>query len=244
MKVFSIGDQIRRGTYTVRSRFTRSVLLLGAKDCALFIVDRSIGAGPLNLVVSNPNTFVWDERLDIPLPEPAPLFDSTLPRLHPGEIEKLLCILRSSLPRQAPSESLVSLFAPAQALPKTQHFRDVLFQKAFAHIAARRIAEGARLIRGCGEGLTPSGDDFLCGWMLACRLQRKIALAKFLMQKALGKNPISNAFLKMAATGRVNGAMQHLIQSPTDARVKKVCAFGHNSGADVLCGMVFGLSRP
>ena len=242
MKILSIGDQIRAGTYTVRSRFNRSVLLLGPANRALFAVDRSIGPGPLHLVVSNPNAFVREDRLRMPPECPSPVFDSEMPRLSEEKRRALLRILQSALPRLAPPESLISIFAPTSHLPRQQQNRDALFQKAFAHVAARRIADAARLIRGCGEGLTPSGDDFLCGWMLALRLQGKKAQARYLLPHALGQNAVSNAFLGMAAKGRVNGAVKNLLATPTAARVRTVCTFGHSSGADLLCGMWFGLS--
>ena len=178
MKVLSMGDRIRPGAYAVRARFARSVLLLDPADRALFVVDRSIGPGPLNLVLADPNAFVSGDSLAIPRRAAAPRFDSSLPRLDRAARTRLLRTLASALPRHAPSESLASLFAPARALPRLQAARDALFQKAFRLFAAGRFAAGVKLIRGCGEGLTPSGDDFLCGWMLALRLHRRGALAR------------------------------------------------------------------
>ena len=254
-----MGDRIRPGTYAVKARFARSVLLLDAKDRALFVVDKSIGAGPLNVVVANPNAFASGETLAIALPrrgrrglqkgsgwsrhDPVPVslgprFDSALPRTDRA---KLARVLESALPRHAPPDSLVSLFFPAGNVPRQQANRDALFQKAFAQIAAGRLAAGVRLIRGCGAGLTPAGDDFLCGWMLALRLRRLSARARGILKHALGENPVSNAFLELSAAGRVNVAVKKLLQAPSSARVKAVCAFGHSSGADLLCGMLFGL---
>ena len=235
-----MGDRVRPGTYAVQARFARSVLLLGAASRALFVVDRSIGAGPLNLVVAAPHAFVAGETLAVPRRGPALRFASAMPRTDPA---KLLRILEKALPRHAPSDSLATLFFPADPLPRLQVHRDARFRKAFAHIAAGRLAAGVRLVRGCGAGLTPAGDDFLCGWMLACRLQRRSALAREILRHARGTNPVSNAFLEMAAQGRVNVAVQKLLQAPSAARVKAVCAFGHSSGADLLCGMIWGLGR-
>ena len=243
MKILSIGDKIRAGTYTVRSRFNRSVLLLDPALRALFVVDRSIGEGPLNLVVTHPNAFVREDRLLMPLECPAPVFDSKMPRLSADQRHALLRVLQSALPRLAPPESLISLFATARPLPRQQQNRNALFQKAFAHVAARRIADATRLIRGCGEGLTPSGDDFLCGWMLALRLQKKNTQARYLLPHSLGQNAVSNAFLEMAAKGHVNGPVKLLLAAPSPARIRTVCAFGHSSGADLLCGLWFGLLR-
>ena len=238
MRILSSGDRIRPGVYEVKARFARSVLLLGAGDRPLFVVDRSIGAGPLNLVVAAPNAFFAGESLAIPRRPEAPRFDSALPRT---DLSKLAHVLAQALPRQAPPDSLVSLFFPAGNVPRQQANRDALFRKAFAHFAAGRLAAGVRLIRGCGAGLTPAGDDFLCGWMLALRLRRQSARARGILKHALGGNPVSNAFLELSAAGQVNVAVKKLLQTPSSARVKAVCAFGHSSGADLLCGMLFGL---
>jgi len=241
VRILSSGDRIRPGAYEVKSRFARSVLLLGADDRPLFVVDKSIGAGPLNLVVANPQAFVAGESLAISRSSGAPRFDSALPRTDRAKLRR---VLAQALPRHAPPDSLVSLFAPSGKIPRQQANRDALFRKAFAQIAAGRLAAGVRLIRGCGAGLTPAGDDFLCGWMLALRLRRRGALAREILRHALGKNPISNAFLELSAAGRVNVAVQKLLQAPSSARVKAVCAFGHSSGADLLCGMLFELGHP
>lgn len=270
MWILSSGDRIRPGVYEVKARFARSVLLLDAEDRALFVVDKSIGAGPLNLVVADPRAFVSGESLAIPRgsgapPRPcagggnvgspaaqgggarpnrgrmeAPRFDSALPRTDHAKVAR---ILETALPRHAPPDSLVSLFFPAGKIPRLQENRDALFRKAFAQIAAGRLAAGVRLIRGCGAGLTPAGDDFLCGWMLACRLCGRGALAREILKQALGKNPVSNAFLELSAAGRVNVAVKKLLQAPSPARVKAVCGFGHSSGADLLCGMLWGMGK-
>jgi hypothetical protein len=239
MKILSMGDCIRPGAYAVRARFARSVLLLDEAGRALFVVDRSIGEGPLNLVVRDPNAFVVGDALEISGDVQAPRFESALPR---GDVSKLRRTLETALPRHAPPDSLVSLFVPVKKQSGFQLSRDALFQKAFAHFDAGRLAAGVRLIRGCGAGLTPAGDDFLCGWMLACRLKHHTARARQILKNARGKNPVSNAFLEMSAQGRVNIAVQRLLQAPSSARVKKVCDFGHSSGADLLCGLLYGLT--
>lgn len=236
-----MGDRIRPGEYAAKARFARSVLLLDGAGRALFVVDRSIGAGPLNLVVADPAAFASGASLAIPRQLEAPRFDSGLPRRDRAARQRLLRVLASALPRHAPPESLVSLFCPAKSRPRQQRSRDALFRQAFAHFAAGRLAAGVRLIRGCGEGLTPSGDDFLCGWLLALRLRGKVAPIPAILKNALGQNAVSNAFLEISAQGRVNVAVKRLLLAPSPARVKAVCAFGHNSGADLLCGMLWGL---
>lgn len=244
MKILSMGDRIRPGGYAVKSRFVRSVLLFDPANRALFVVDKSIGPGPLNLVVADANAFVADDRLVIARGQPAPIYESSLPRLRADQRATLLRVLETALPRHAPPDSLVSLFFPAKNSSRLQRNRDALFQQAFEHIAAGRLVQGVRLIRGCGAGLTPSGDDFLCGWMLACRLRRRPALASPILHHALGRNSVSNAFLEMSGQGRVNIAVKKLLQAPSSAAVKAACDLGHSSGADLLCGMLWGSRLP
>lgn len=241
MHALSRGDRIQSGHYVVCARFARSLLLRNATGRMLFVVDRSIGPGPLNLVVPDPQAHVPVETLRVSRHDPTPRYDSRLPKLDPDKIRRLQAVIRSALTRHAPPESLVSLFVLVPALPRQQQSRDLLFRRAFSQIAAGRLAAGIRLIRGCGTGLTPSGDDFLCGWMLACRLHRRFALVRSMLSHALGGNPVSNAFLELSAAGRVNLAVQRLMQAPSLPRAQTVCAFGHTSGADLLCGLLWGL---
>jgi hypothetical protein len=240
MQILSMGDRIRPGAYAVHSRFARSLLLLDDAGRVLFVVNRAIGAGPLNLVVADPAAFVPGDTLVLPRRCAVPRFDSALPRLPAAARAQLARSVQATLPRGAPPDSLVSLFFPAGHVPRFQAARDARFRQAFALVRAGRLAAGVRLIRGCGAGLTPAGDDFLCGWLLACRLRRQRPLAQLILKQALGRNPVSNAFLEMAAQGRVNAAMKKLLQAPAPARVRAVCAFGHTSGADLLCGMWWG----
>ena len=242
MKIRSIGDRVRAGVYAVRTRFSRSVWLLDEAGRALFVVNPAIGPGPLNLVVDDPPKYVAGQTLDVPRRVAAPRFDSALPRQDAAARAKLRRVLETALPRHAPPDSLISLFVPAFPLPRFQAARDERFRQAFAAIAAGRLAAGVRLIRGCGTGLTPSGDDFLCGWMLARRLRRTPTAT--IRENAIGSNPVSNAFLELAAQGRVNAAVQRLLRSPSSARVEAVCAFGHSSGADLLCGLYWGFRFP
>jgi hypothetical protein len=240
MKILSMGDRIRPGRHAVRDRFERSLLLAGPAGRLVFVVDRSIGPGPLNLVVATPHAFVAGGTLTLSRRMEAPIFDSSLPSANGAQLRR---VMETALPRHAPPDSLVSLFFPSGSLPRFQQARDRLFRKALAHITAGRIPAGVRLIRGCGAGLTPAGDDFLAGWMLACHLQRQAAIANSILKHARGENPVSNALLELAAQGRVNRATKQLLQGPAAPRVKAVCAFGHTSGADLLCGLWWGLAN-
>jgi hypothetical protein len=240
MNIRSQGDRIRPGTYAVRARFARSVVLLDPTEWPLFIVDRSIGPGPLNLVVDKPDAFLPTEHYHLASPPARRLFCSAMPSMPPGSRRRLVRLLLR-LPDVAPPHSLATLLAPEPTPSPFRQARDQIFRRAMEAASDGNPDEAVRLVRGCGEGLTPSGDDFLCGWMLACRLRKRPALARRMLPVALGGNPISNAFLRLAAEGRVNRPLRTLLLSPSPSSLRNACRFGHSSGADLLCGLLYGL---
>lgn len=110
----------------------------------------------------------------------------------------------------------------------------------------------SRLV-GLGLGLTPSGDDFLCGFMAAahCRLGAQSQFLRELERSVLAwlenTNAISATFLRCAAEGKVSGALQALaeaLQGGTHCRnaLVNLCAFGHSSGMDITTGFLYGLT--
>ena len=121
--------------------------------------------------------------------------------------------------------------------------------------AAMRAA--ARLV-GAGPGLTPSGDDFLAGFLVGMRqtVQNQAQLA---FVDALGRElailygdsgDIPRAYLTHAAAGRVARPLATLARSigngADDGAIKiaTVAALhiGHSSGADATFGLLCGLA--
>ena len=104
---------------------------------------------------------------------------------------------------------------------------------------------------GLGEGLTPSGDDFLVGLLWALwvgEADRLPGFATFLyaVQSTLHKtNDISVQMLRFAIRKRFTEPLISLarVSDPTDCAeaFKRIAAFGHTSGFDTLCGLLVGL---
>lgn len=103
---------------------------------------------------------------------------------------------------------------------------------------------------GLGPGLTPAGDDFLAGALLALHHLRRFAIARRLADWALPlarsrSNIISYAHLVAAADGQgartVHEIMQALETSSRgdlDHLLQSIDAIGHSSGWDALAGVV------
>ena len=99
---------------------------------------------------------------------------------------------------------------------------------------------------GLGTGLTPSGDDFLCGILAGLHIQGEedSIFAKQLRQdihENLSRtNDISQAFLKCALEGQYNLAVNELWKNPSKEQISEMFhSIGHSSGMDMLCGIYF-----
>lgn len=129
--------------------------------------------------------------------------------------------------------------------PRIRSFREAM-RKRDVKDSVRLAAQTA----GCGPGLTPSSDDFLCGY-LACLPEsfwEQVALpaSKAAAQKT---NDISAALLIKAGEGYFSEdileLMKHLSKNAcgeeAKAAVQKTAEFGSSSGCDFLTGMYFGI---
>jgi hypothetical protein len=119
---------------------------------------------------------------------------------------------------------------------------------AMRHAAARLV--------GLGQGLTPAGDDFLCGFLAAgwCRRAAGLARAHFLesfaevVRELLGQTTeISASFLSDAIGGRISPPLSALAEAcrgapgrDLDAALRRLAAIGHSSGLDAATGFFYG----
>jgi hypothetical protein len=111
-------------------------------------------------------------------------------------------------------------------------------------------AEGAAGLAGLGTGLTPDGDDFLLGCVLAAWIKLTHTSAEtFAMQisdaAAKQTTPLSRAWLDAAARGECASAwhllLENLLGGEEDAilrSVKEISEQGHTSGASALAGFL------
>lgn len=122
-------------------------------------------------------------------------------------------------------------------------------------IAVRALAQ----LIGLGPGLTPSGDDFIVGYLAAlfARDPRAHSLRPFLTalsaplaQLAASGNSISRQFIADALEGEFSEPLVDIVSAISlhngaslRASAIRVIRIGHSSGADSLAGLLFGL-RP
>jgi hypothetical protein len=136
-----------------------------------------------------------------------------------------------------------------QALPSLARAID----RFDAELAVQALAP----LAGLGPGLTPSGDDFIVGWLGAlwarCSLQLDCRAFLTRLAEPLGRfvarsHAISRQFLLDALAGEFSEALSDLAcaiathdRERALTRAENVLRFGHSSGADALAGFLFGL---
>ena len=243
----------------VVGRAARAALAGGAAEvCAVFrrsfyvrlngkyacIGDASLGRGPLNALVA-----AFDEP---------PLGASVLVSLEGaqswapaplrGDARPNLAALRACLDGHVPEEGLgcvilgVHNALSVHAQPALEALERWLAGNALGHEVAQLI--------GLGPGLTPSGDDYLGGVLVALRWVGRGAQADSLwrwLEPRLAErtSAISAAHLAAAAAGEMHEALHDVL---TDLaawdtpdllpRLSRLDALGHTSGWDALAGIV------
>jgi hypothetical protein len=100
---------------------------------------------------------------------------------------------------------------------------------------------------GLGPGLTPAGDDFVGGAMIALRAFGNAELADRIAGWALPlaqkrTNRISRAFLECAAAGEGLEALHDLLGTFERKHLARLARVGHTSGLDAAAGALLALS--
>lgn len=125
--------------------------------------------------------------------------------------------------------------------------------KALSALDIDGVSFCAARIAGLGTGLTPAGDDFLAGVMLALYAHaalpaaQKRKLLRVIYAAAEGRSTrLSRAYFKAAFEGMADAHWHHLLYALTDGRVTvlreaaaEALRFGETSGLDMANGFLW-----
>ena len=194
-------------------------------------------------------------------PKLAPAAQSRLPTELASNLRAALPVAAAKAPRGGFGPLLAILVPPSHWLPEPDlpPLCEVAQRAMVAVLAGRDVGdhqqavEAARLLIGLGDGVTPSGDDFIVGMCAALRVAGHPcaeALATGCVRFARGRTTlVAETFLIHAARGeyseRVHTLLDALFHSSPDAlpnQVAEVLGWGYSSGADLLLGVLLGLA--
>ncbi len=172
-------------------------------------------------------------------------------------------VLQQQAPRNGFAPLLLRDAAPGSSLEQAMQtrLRQTLpaLSRAGSSLDCGAAAQALGQLAGLGPGLTPSGDDFIVGYLAALyvRCLREPLLRAFLVgliapvtRLAAAGNSISRQFMLNALAGEFSESLAQVVLAVAahdELRLRQSAArlvrVGHSSGADSLVGLLFGL-RP
>ncbi|WP_141841741.1 oxamate carbamoyltransferase subunit AllH family protein [Humibacillus xanthopallidus] len=172
---------------------------------------------------------------------------------------------RLARPSRVHAAPRVPTVADAELLPDPGVLGELTFHLTVTALAGRPLADAVLGLVGAGRGLTPSGDDALCGVLLALAsvghpdAARALAALRAQVLPALGRTTSLSAALVLAAasgyavpdvvrlvTLTVHPGAHQTARADLTARadrtaygpvLERVLAIGHSSGRDLLAGV-------
>jgi len=254
----------------LHSKFNSAVNFISG-ETFVFVVNESVGPGPLNIVIkgivpmSVNSLIIEDECIylnDSKLDFDADKFYDPLIYLHEFDYNNLILnlgFLENLIKKLSPPHSLAFVFDSGRRPEFTSSFESEYIKRidlGVQEILFGNILVGVGLIKGLGPGLTPAGDDFNSGLLIALNLVEKICnwnLQKsinLIWQEAVGSNPFTNAFLLCASRGLLFNKFRELLNAVlySDQKIilnktESVLSIGETSGADQLVGFLIGMKR-
>ncbi len=270
------------GTGRVAAVFARSIYLRTPRGWAC-AGPPGLGSGPLNLLCSLPVTMDWAARglrpgaaiaiagkaIDLGRGLVLTLDGARVWRPAPSgpwsrqSLGEGLRALDRLTAEALPTEGLATFLRP-DAAAASPEARKAAPNVAILHAwlrgvsesnasPPRSVLEAATELLGLGPGLTPSGDDFLGGLLIALRLLDYDDLAARLwtgLEAAAARRSVelSVAHLRAAAAGRGGAALHAALNALVTGRagdlpavLERIEAIGHTSGWDALAGAVTAL---
>jgi hypothetical protein len=225
--------------------FRRSAYLECARQRLICIGDGSLGRGPLNARVEGFSPPRIGERFAV-VSEGASLWEMSQRIGRP--LQAAVRALHAAAAERVPCEGLGGVIA-GLSTPLIEHARPAI-DALDCWLNGAALASGAETLLGLGPGLTPSGDDYVGGVMIALRAFGEAARAEALWARVVPRlgertNRISEAHLSAAAQGQGQHALHvcldALIDGATDGwgeRIAPVVSIGHCSGWDSLAGVL------
>jgi hypothetical protein len=231
--------------------FDHACNLINERREVVSMVTREIGPGPFNLVVEGDVRFAQDLSLA------SPVFTSAR-QLSLGDLE--IHIFDAKLWDSRPDwnmlhnkrETLLRQISPLSEIElqvsRLQCSSSLSSSIAMADIPSCRNA--AAKLAGLGQGLTPSGDDFLMGAVYAAWIIHPHEIAECIVTEiAKVATPLttslSAAWLRAAAKGEA-GILWHKFlaalisgnETAIDLQTSNILSIGATSGADALAGFI------
>ena len=272
MIIEGFGDHLPKGYFKIHSIFTkvRNFESIGGSCFPLLsIVAKEIRGGPQNIVIngdissidkvecndleiklffSKGNVCEVDLKCLSDLQYNSHCKAVAINKLQIDQLEKMLLCKEDE-------DSLIFLLRE-KSIDFAKTINGMIHKRFFeiVHCEQSFSIDSLLRLKGLGIGLTPSGDDFLAGVMLAFDLCKEKQMLEELYTGALGQNQFSNTLFYNIKNGFYHQRLKILLMNIFGCDV--VCnedkmmflvnlylEIGSTSGADFLVGLVYGLKK-
>lgn len=224
-------EALAQGAGEVAAVFRRSYYLRSPAGRYACIGDASLGRGPLNALLDNLELPLSGASIALPL-EGAILWQPSLPKSIDVD-----AIVEASRPH-IPAEGLGCLVIGSHNALSV-HAQPAL-EALERWLRGHALEAEAQGLIGLGPGLTPSGDDYLGGMMVALHMDGREpqarALWRWLQPRLSRTTAISGAHLEAASAGEAHETLHDGLGNPSLIPLLKT--LGHCSGWDALAGAV------
>ena len=238
-------------------------------EALLSLVAEETGNGPVNVVfrghppadrhrctVGEGTLHVGELAFDLPAER---MYVSTLPAYaaDPAALARNLACFSRIVKRESPPLSLAFLLDRRRERHFASSYERALLDRVMEGWTLMRggdVRSGARLLIGTGYGFTPSGDDFIAGYLsglfsVQWYFHEDVAEAREAVRCAGGAgNPVSDSSIRHAMNGHFSQKGKALLialfrggSSTVEETALEVISVGETSGADFSTGLVCAL---
>src|SRR3954470_13416513 len=230
-----------QGEGEVCAVFRRSFYLRFSNERYACVGDTSLGRGPLNALVAELALPAIGEHIALSTARAQIWMPSPLPQPAMPDVRALQRAASGRVPREGLGSLVVdqhnSLSGHAQpALDALERW-----------LVGNALDDVAEMLIGLGPGLTPSGDDYLGGMLIALHAFERRAQAqglwRWLEPRLKRTSAISAAHVTAAAAGEGHEALHACLVALCDRSadwtrtLEEVAKVGHVSGWDALAGI-------
>ena len=259
-----VGDDLPLGNFIPHSRFARVINFINDQSRIVYLTsDRNLMAANAIYIPGArltdvqslsvfPGKIMLDkicfDRDEIEIYDSGFRYDG----IDGTAFQSRLFRIPGQFPELFPGKSLVVLLIPErESFFKSGFDRQFMLNAMMSRdrILSGDVIGGIRAIRGTGYGLTPSGDDFIAGFLLGLHFNEAMynvdlsALREHVYQAASRSNPLINAFLLNAKNRNYFRPLKKILLllceelfAPVNDSLEELLSVGSTSGADFFSG--------
>jgi len=268
MNLIKFGDKLESGNYNFHSNFQNVMNFINQNQSLISVVRNDEYFSPNSLMFESYNNFNFKNFIvqpdfilinnkKIELKEDnkySSIFN--FPKSDFNFIDSKTKFLISII-KYLPHKSLLFLLEPLLEQNFTSMFEQEFvktIKQGYQQILNKNYLKGIENIKARGTGLTPAGDDFVAGFLVALNLKNKClneenySLKEKIYLISQTNNIFSKNFIKFAFEGfyfkRLNDFLNNFFNGNDDDLLNStinLCKIGNSSGADLLSGFIVGL---